>query len=533
VGDREPRWLGLSRQLFSFNAAERRDLYIAVLVCFADAPFEPALNLEQLQTRLRDSAPELAGGDQTQITSVLRTLTEEWGLLDPSRDESATYRDPAQFRNRTLQWSLTSDGLAVVAAMDAAAEALASVASLQPAAIDAIARALSEVADLAADPDGDDAQMHVRLHEAEQHHRTLVENLRSFTRDVQRLLGRADTSDADLADAKNAILNYLSRYVVDAEGPARAVAVQLDRLAAIGVETVAERAARGSNPAPGLGGDDPFVRALAMRRDNLAALRSWFVGEHGHAAQFSQLLPRGLDAILRFMRVLELRREQRRRAASLADDFRALARVLAAAPTRADAHRVWNAATALQPARHHHLLVDDTTPVEAGQDAAANPAVPLEVELRRSPRSPGRPGRDGRVPDTRAARAARQREQAAALADQSRRRQVLHHPAATRLSALPFLDDEQFDDLLDLLGQALGAPLGDDGHRRSISADGQVEVVVYPHRPWSLNRVLLRSGDGTMEAPDLPISIRLLGVDVLSGAVGGDVDGVALTLEVG
>lgn len=528
MSDREPRWLALSRRLFSFNAADRRDLYIAVLTTFADAPFEPTLNLEQIAASLRPSFPELGGDDHAQLSSVLATLTDEWGLLEASRDDSATYRDPQQFRNRTLQWLLSPDGLAVVAALDAATDALASVASLQPAALDAIARALRSVGDLLEDADSDDASLHLRLAEAEGHHRTLVENLRTFTRDVQRLLGRADASDTDLETAKRAILDYLNRYVVDADAPARAVDLQLRRLVDLGLETLAERAVRGSNPAPGLGDDDPIVRALAERRRNLDALLAWFHGTDDRAAQFSLLLPRGLDAILRFMRVLELRREQRRRAASLPDDFRALARAFAGAPTRADAHRLWSAATGLHSARHHHLGVDDTTPVEAATSVSSNPAVPLAVELRRRPRSTGRPGREPPVPDTRAARARRQRAQAAELAERALARRELHRPEPTRLSAFTALADEQFHDLLDLLAQTLGTPVSSDGTRRSLSSDGQVEVVVYDqHTRDALPRTELSCSEGTLDAPDLPISIRLLGIDVLTGLTGGELDGLS------
>ncbi|HVL98032.1 MAG TPA: DUF2397 family protein [Egibacteraceae bacterium] len=163
---RDQRWLALSRTLFAFNAGDRREAHLAVLACFDDALFDPALNLEQLTATLRPTAPELAG-DEELLLSVLGQLTSDWGLLEPSRDDSATYSDPGEFRRRTLQWALTPDGQAAVAGLNAAADRLAAVASLQPAALDAIAAALSQVAELAADPASSDAALHVRLAEAE------------------------------------------------------------------------------------------------------------------------------------------------------------------------------------------------------------------------------------------------------------------------------------------------------------------------------------------------------------------------------
>jgi uncharacterized protein (TIGR02677 family) len=510
IATNEARWAALPRNLFGpvSPSADRRDVYLAVLACFEDAHVEPALNLEALSRRLTATHPELA--DDELLVAALGQL-EGWGHLAASRDESATYRDPAEFRRRTLQWSLTAEGQAAVAALSAAVQRLVETAGLQPAALDQIADALAAVGQHAADQTGEPAQVHLRLAEAEAHHRSLVENLRAFTIQVQALLGRTDVTDDDLTAAKAAILEYLHRYVVDAGPPARRVAAALDRLATIGFDTVVEQAVAGANLAPGLGGDDPAVRATDERRRTLDALDRWFRADPGVASQFDLLLPRGRDAILKFMRVLELRREQRRRAASLPDDFRALARAFATAPTRDDCHRLWDAATGLHPARHHHLAVDDTDPVSAATLAVNNPTVELPVELRRRPRSTGRERAAEPVRDDRAARAERQRQQAGELAAALQRRRGLATGGPVRLSSFGTLDRETFEDLLDLLAQTLSTSPRDDGCRAAVSADGQVEIVCHP--PDTVRRARLRGPDGTLDAPDLLVSVQLLGVD--------------------
>ncbi|WP_052667154.1 TIGR02677 family protein [Nitriliruptor alkaliphilus] len=507
----EARWAGLPRGLFGpvSPSAERRDLYLAVLACFEDAHVEPALNLEQLSRRLGTVHTDLADDDT--LVNILDQL-EGWGHLAASRDESATYRDPSEFRRRTLQWSLTGDGQGCVAGLNAAAQRLAETAGLQPAALTQIASALHEVADHASDPDGQPAQVHLRLVEAEGHHRSLVENLRAFTIQVQELLGRTDVNDDDLAAAKSAILAYLHRYVVDAGPPARQVAAALDRLEQVGFDTVVEQAVIGAHLAPGLGGDDPAVRAVEQRRRGLDALDAWFRVEAGALSPFDLLLPRGRDQILRFMRVLELRREQRRRAASLPDDFRALARAFAGAAGREDCHRLWVAATALHPARHHHLAVDDALQIHSATRIAGNPPVELEVELRRRPRSTGRERAATPVRDDRAARAARQRQQATELAEAVQRRQAIATDGTVRISSFDELDLDTFSDLLDLLAQTLSTSPRSDGARSAVSADGQVEVVV--HRLDTDRRALLVSPDGTLDTPDYSVTITLLGVEV-------------------
>ena len=67
AGPRDQRWLALSRTLFAFNASDRREAHLAVLACFDDALFDPALNLEQLAATLRPCAPELAGDEERSL----------------------------------------------------------------------------------------------------------------------------------------------------------------------------------------------------------------------------------------------------------------------------------------------------------------------------------------------------------------------------------------------------------------------------------------------------------------------------------
>jgi hypothetical protein len=50
-----------------------------------------------------------------------------------------------------------------------------------------------------------------------------------------------------------------------------------------------------------------------------------------------------------------------------------------------------------------------------------------------------------------------------------------------------------------------------------VSTDGQVEVVIHPAD--TDRRARLLGPDGELDAPDLPVSVRLLGVDV-TGARG-------------
>jgi uncharacterized protein (TIGR02677 family) len=523
VASRSADWKRLSRVLFSPASVDRRELHLAVLDCFAQALFEPALNLEQLSVRLGALAPELAGDDEL-LVDVLRQACG-WGHLTESRDDTATYRDPAEFRRRSAQWSLTADGQATIAALDAAVDRIEAVASLQPATLDQIAAALAEVARLAGGPSSPpaNAQLHLILAEAEGHHSSLVENLRTFTVDVQNLLTAANVSDVHVEQAKASIIGYLNRYVEDAEVPARRVAAALGQIEAVGSEAVVARAVEGANlaPSPGDGGK---VRAAEERRRNLAALAEWFVGDVAAEPQFSMLLPRGREAVVSFLRLLDLRRDQRRRSASLREDFRALARAAAGCGSREEAHRLWSAASGLHPARHHHLVADGVDAVESATLAAGNPAVELEVELRRRARSTGRPAHGRPLPDLSGSRGERQAAQALEVAARLAALADIHRPEPVSVASFAALDDTNFDAFVDLLARGLSSDPEGDGTRRSASPDGRVSIVCWPPTAGAA-LATVTCPRGTLTCPDRLVTIVVDGVEVAGAGVAGRAGG--------
>lgn len=516
-------WQQVPRQVFSPLHADSRADYMAVLACFEAAVFEPALNLETLSNRLVSTVPGLAGDDAT-LERVLKQLVD-WNLLEASRDDSVSYADPVEFQRRHQQWALTHHGQATNAAIDAAFEQLRSAAALQPAAIDTIANALSEIADWIGDAgintDPETAgQVHLRLVEAETHHRSLIDNLRTFTRDVTRALGRPELDDEELLEAKHHIIGYLDRYVVESEVPARNVADALDLLDQIGFEVVAAVATEGANLAPGLDGIDPRPAAEAIRLENLEALRRWFQGVDG-PPMFSELLPRGRDAVLAFLRVLGIRREVARRNATLTEDFRSLARAFHRAPDDTYAHHLWSAATGLTPARHHHLSADDSDMAPSrGNPASLNPPAELVVELRRRPRSTGRPAHARPVPDRSRSRAEAQARAAAELVAARTRRAELATDGTIRLSSFSTLPLETYETFIELLAGALCTNLDNDGTRQMRSADGYVLVTVGALDNHAVGHTAaITTTTGTLRTPDCTIAIEILGQPVTAGLV--------------
>ncbi|MEE8600718.1 DUF2397 family protein [Euzebya tangerina] len=282
-------WSDLPRDLWSFNSGENRRRYLAVLACFDANAFEPALNAELA----RVDAPELA--DDAALDATLDQLTTGWGLLTESRDETARYRDPAEFRRRTRQWQLTRDGQAAIATLHGAVAARTRYAALQPAVMDDLAAALSQTVDATRATPPDVGIVHSRLSEAVRTHLTLVENLRTFMQDVNRFLTGVDAGDDEVYAAKQAILSYLQQFVLDADRPAGAIRRACTRIVDVGVDRLAELAVEGANLAPTLTGEDPRAGAVTQLTAEIHGILEWF-GADG-ARLFDGMLPRGRGGV--------------------------------------------------------------------------------------------------------------------------------------------------------------------------------------------------------------------------------------------
>lgn len=102
---RTRRWRErISKQLFQATVTDNRELHLSILLMFADRDLtDPAPTLEQNLAELPREAPDLEL-DEERVRRSLDALVE-WGHLDESRNESATYRTPEEFQRRNLQWS--------------------------------------------------------------------------------------------------------------------------------------------------------------------------------------------------------------------------------------------------------------------------------------------------------------------------------------------------------------------------------------------------------------------------------------------
>jgi uncharacterized protein (TIGR02677 family) len=506
-------WRAVDADLFRFTTTDLRDLHVALMAMFEDtAVLAPALNIEQVRVGLGRVGWDEATSDEA-LERALASLVG-WGVLEATQDHSARYSTPEEFERKNLQWSLTPRGEAATAGLLKAVESLRDAVGLQTAVLEAIGDGLGELAALAAQPrsQATDARIHIQLAQVEGHLSSLVASVRQFNGHLQRLLREDATDEEVFTDVKRRTVNYLEEYVEGVERPQRRLVHAIERVEALALATVFDRALAGANLAPAASGD-PGPAWLAERQRRWQALVAWFAPRDSAKPAIAGLLDVARTAIIELLRVLERRWESRRRSASIAHDFRTLAGLFAAAPGDDEAHMLFAAAFGLWPARHAHL------PSRDGDERAPNTSwldvEPVDVApaLRTTGDLTNR-GRAAPIANPAALRARRQREQAVALAAYDGVRAALVTDGAVRLSRFAHLPSTAFAELLLLLAAAFDTPAAGDGTRRAISADGRVEVVAHDTHDGRVARLVTDAG--VLAGPDLLVSIAICGDETLT-----------------
>lgn len=504
-------WRRLPAKLFAFTTTDSADLHLAVASVLTEAAaVQPALTFDDVRRGLIT----VGWDDELNDDEIQRTLEAlvNWGHVEAAQSHSAVYATPEEFERRNLQYSITVHGQAAMTGVREALAALARSVSLQPAVIDAIAEGLVDLHRYLTTEPGRTNRIYTGLMAVENHHRNLVDNVRQFNTELQRLVGEDAIDDEVFLDVKQRTVAYLQEYVEGVEAPVARVALAIDRLVELGASRLFDAALIGANLAP-LGETDPGPAWLAERAAQWAALRAWFRPENPARDEPSigQITALAQGGIISLLRVLERRWEARRRSAAIDADFRRLADWFAVAPDEETAHGLFQAAFGLWPARHHHLLPDDHEAVAPGLGWSDSPAVPVSPTLRSSGTESATRGRVRAVGDPRVARARRQRHQAEALLRQTEIRAALLTDGVVPLAAFGMLAADEFAELLALLSRALAAPIAADGTRRSLSTDGRVEIVISNPVGEEPSTAELVTDAGRLVAPNLSVSIVLCG----------------------
>jgi uncharacterized protein (TIGR02677 family) len=487
-----------------FKFATHDELYLGVMQVFGEANerLVTALTFDEVLAGLRQAGWYDPVADE-KLERALAQL-HDWRLLDRNHNHGAHYSSADEYERKNLQWSLTKRGEAAFAGVEHALQLLASSGALQTAVLDAIVAHLDDLFRLLRDPASDDRRLYATLAGLESHLDALRSNTKQFNNELQRLL-RDDAANLTTFDeVKRATVSYLEEFVTNLDQRKHAIVGALVGIEDFGVAALQQRALAGADLPALPGAEEQAPRWLAQRQARWDGLRHWFRPLDGGEPAVDTLRDIARRAIVSLLRALERFNEARRRSASTAQDFRVLARWFTACETEMEAHRLFNAAFGMWPARHAHLVSDDPAEVAATTSWRDAPAVPVSPLLRTHGKSE-HIARTGKVREVAAVRLRRRTRALAERAELEAAWASLATGGVVRLSSLGRLDHATFERLLQLLGRALAGRPDARGGRRATTADGRLEIVLSD--PGDGRVTTIGTPQGTFRGPDYAVAI--------------------------
>jgi uncharacterized protein (TIGR02677 family) len=492
--------------VFQYVTVPHAPTYRAIMQIFHEAKqhyvieLRPAEVLEQL--RRSDYHVELPDDD-----ALHRALDQlvDWGNLLRTHDTAAVSHIEDFYRRRHL-YHLTAVGEAAHRAVLEVEATLGKAGALQTTMLVKIRDTLRSLAAQLVAPPPDPATLVTLLHDLHAAFDTLTQEANRFIGELGRHGGER-VDEERFAMYKRAVLAYIGRFVGELRRLAAEIAVHVQASDAAGMDGAIATAATAAELPPVLDGRDPVADWIAEQRARWEGIRTWFVGSRSHPEPtVERLASVAVNAVVGLTRALARLNDRRTRPVDRAADYRTLARWFAGCANDEDAHRLWQAATGIYAARHFHIAEEDVD--LAGRNAswwdAAPVAVPIRLRTHGATSSAGRPSpaQDYSADKQWIAQVRRrEREQLAA----AMRRFAGH--GRLDLRAIERLDSAEFDLLLSLLDQALGAPRGEDGTRRARTADGRLLVVLQPPAPDDVDVVTLGTPRGRLRCRNYRIEV--------------------------
>lgn len=452
--------------------------------------------------------------EQDAVSDALEQLAEpSWGnvLAFPDSSRVTALED---FYRRRMLYQLSRPGEAAERALALYDAALGTRGSLQSVALEDIVVLLTHLRDTVAEhqagAEPDAARTHQALRSLRERFAELAENAVAFMGSIQRTIDLHDADVEAFLAYKEALIEYLERFIHDLLTRGAAIAELLASIPPAGVEFLATTAAEreATDAAPGEG-----AAAVATAREvwlrQWSGLADWFMSTPGRESEAKLLRARARAAIPALLAVVRSLHDKAGGRTDRTQDFLTLARWFATLPDDGDRHRLWRSAFGLAPVRHLSVTAeteDAWAVADLGNTTpwAQAPAVRISPQLRRTG-SYERRGKAAQVTNRSEAKAfliARAREEAEQTAA-ARRRILTHGPRP--LSAFGELDPEAFRLFIGLLGDALAAmgPRADSAQVQT--SDGELTVTLRQVQDAGL--AVIRTPDGELSGPDHLVDI--------------------------
>jgi len=330
----------------------------------------------------------------------------------------------------------------------------------------------------------------------------LVDSTRQFYTYLSQVLSRYDLGRDEFQAFKDALLDYLQRFVDEISRHMPQIAERLRSLASH-VPELCRRANAGQRL---VGVDGAQARrAMGLAPEDWDSLHAWFVGASGRGSDADHVRRLATEAMRSLLVNLRRLAGSADREQSRYGDLLNLARWFAGSDDRT-AHELWAAAYGLYSARHlAYRADDDSDPVPATASWWHTPIAQVPVALRKyGERKSG--GRSGAREDFTAAKEQRLAERRRV---QERQQAGLREIAALRGPlARAHLSDEARTALLDLYSRALsgnGRRLGADPAVAEATLDGTSLRLTVRRTPGSATVVI--SPGGRLTLADLTLEV--------------------------
>jgi uncharacterized protein (TIGR02677 family) len=477
--------------LFRHVAADKAAQYRAIMDTFAAAKRQFRLQLRPDEVQLEALWP----GPTPPLDEIQLALSQlaDWGNLEAQPDTARVSSIEDFYRARFL-YRLSLGGEAVEAALVTFAQTLSRHGELQTVALEDIQAQLNELLALAADPAPDPARVHGVLRDLVRVFEGLADNAQAFMAGVARTIELQQADVQAVIAFKQRLIDYLQRFISDLVGRSGAIASRITQLSSQ-VEPLlliaAQRERRDAAPGDTSQQQAALDARLASWRERWRGLSRWFISDGHIQAQSELLRAKARTAIPQLLAAIATLNERRGGRSDRSADFRVLARWFADTASDDEAHRLWRAAFALNPARHLSLQSDANTlqaHVPATTPWAEAPAVPIHPRLREQGEMTAR-GPAPRVHERDAERAMLAWQMAEERAQIDAARAALATGRPTRLSELGMLDPLAFQLFLSLLGEALVAQRRPDEPVACHSADGLMHIRLDPLADGSVARI--------------------------------------------
>ncbi len=325
---------------------------------------------------------------------------------------------------------------------------------------------------------------------------------------AQKVVDRLDQGPGLPPSEARRLIEYGKRLIYELQQESERISTMILEIEAAGFErllqAIDKNTLRETLDTPGGGAADCHWQSQWQ------LFRRWFISQPDSPSSSQILRDCAVASISSLLRNIRNARDDRMHRIDRTTDFLVLAQWFAEAASDEEAHRLWLAAFGLNSARH--LTIDDASLQDhesrnISPDSSWADAPPLKISNESRKYSvQSAVGALSRIIDRSAEKeklAVSSRDEAERLLSTQRR---FCDNGRTRLSEIPFLQNNELDLLLDLLGEAMSARVDPTEPVEVLFADGCLRIKL---EPTGENRqATIRTSEGMFRGPDHWISIE-------------------------